>query len=241
MPVVRRFARHLATTTLIAIALGVVSGAGQVGQTAACDAVADRVRADAGVGAGARTVWSLMTTAPPPLLQVGTISELALERGPAPEVRWLFEKRLRSLYGNAEAVLKDLQTWDDFEILALPGSAVRMLLTTKGSSQCESRYFFRVTTAREVRRVPDPPETGASDAANAICENDGAWGYFGRININGGAEAFIEYRTARSEESLRIVPLRNAEWQPACTVSAQFETTATARGRLRTVHVAASK
>ena len=75
-----------------------------------------------------------------------------------------------------------------------------------------------------------------SDFANAICQNLGGWGYFARI---GGAEAFVEYHMAIDEESLRIVPMTDAGWQPACTVSAKFRTSATTgqRERLESVTV----
>jgi len=225
----------LIATAIVAIAH---ARATQAGQTALCDGVVARVRAAAEVIAGTRTMWSAVTNAPTPLVEVAAIGELALERDPEPEERWQFEKRMRSLYGNAESVLKDLRTWDDFEIFALPGSAVRMLLTTGGTAQCESRYFFRVTASREVVRVPDPPDKTPSDVDNAICEHDGAWGYFARVN---GTEAFVEYRSAEASESLRIVPLKDDQWQPACTVSAQFETASGGRGRLRGVQAAASK
>lgn len=214
------------------------SAEAQTVQTALCDAVAARVRADKDVVTGARTVWSVLTTTSAPLVEIASAGELSLQHNPEPEDRWQFEKRLKSLYGNADAVLKDLQRWDDFQIFTLPRSAVHMVLRTGGTTQCESRYFFRVTTAREVVRVPDPPDKTPSDFANAICENDGAWGYFGHVN---GAEAFVEYRAADTEESLRIVPLQGAEWQPACSVSARFEPTAAGRGRLQTVQVAQSK
>jgi len=215
-----------------------LAAAPQASQTALCDVVATRIRASPDVAAGTQTVWSLLTKPPAPIVEVAAVRELSLERDPAPEDRWQFEKRLRSLYGNAEAVLKDLQTWDDFEIFGLPGSAVRTLVRTSGTGQCESRYFFRLTTGREVIRVPNPPDKTAGDLADAICENAGAWGYFGRVN---GIEAFLEYRIADTGESIRIVPLRDAEWQPACAISAQFETAATGRGRLRTLQVSASK
>jgi uncharacterized protein YciI len=216
----------------------ILIGKSQDGQTALCEAVATRVRAATDVGAGTRTVWSLLTKAPAPMVEVASVRDVALERDPPAEERWQFEKRMRSLYGNVAPVLKDLLTWDDFEIFALPGSAVRMVLTTGGTGQCESRYFFKVTTAREVFRVPDPPDKTSSDVATAICENDGAWGYFGRV---GGTEAFLEYRTADAAESVRIVPLKDTAWQPACTMTAQFESGPTGRGRLRTVQVAAGK
>jgi hypothetical protein len=128
-----------------------------------------------------------------------------------------FENRFRALYGNAEAVLKDLNTWDGFDILTLQGSAVRMLLTTSGPAACESRYFFRVTVSREVVRVPNPPAAdGANDAETPLCEKQGGWGYFARVS---GTDAFIERRTAAdAREFVRVVPLTSAGWQPACTL-----------------------
>jgi hypothetical protein len=127
-----------------------------------------------------------------------------------------FEKRFRALYGNAETVLKELRTWDNFDILALPGSAARMLLATRGAAACESRLFFRVTTSREVVRLPDPPVTGATDADTSLCERRGGWGYFARVS---GVEAFVEYRAVDGRESLRIVPLTNGLWQTPCTLA----------------------
>jgi len=226
---------------LLFIALLVAVGAPQAGAAALCDTIASRVRADAGVGAGARTVWALVTSGRQSFVEVAGVSgELSLEREPAPDERVQFEKRIRARYGNAEAVLRDLRAWDNFDIVELPGSQVRMLLTTGGTAQCESRYFFRVTTSRDVVRVPDPPARSASDFANAICQNLGGWGYFARV---GGAEAFVEYHTTPEQESLRIVPLTDAGWQPACTVSAKFRVSpATAqRDRLEEVTSGASK
>ena len=217
-----------------------VAAAPQAGPTAPCDAVASSVRGAADVQAGTRTVWSLVTSGRDPLVDVASVTELSLERDPAADERVQFEKRIRALYGNAEAVLKDLRAWDNFDIVALPGSQVRMLLTTVGDAQCESRYFFRATTSRDVVRVPDPPAKASGDVADAICENLGGWGYFARVS---GAEAFVEYHTAIDQESLRIVPLTAGGWQPACTVLATFHVSAATgtRDRLDTVRSAASK
>lgn len=236
------FRGPLAAAVIGAIACSAVaSGAPQTSQTALCDAVAARVRASADEAAAARTVWTVLTKTPAPLLEIPDVSELALERNPEPEVRWQFEKRARSLYGNSQPVTKDLADWDDFEIFAIPGSAVRLVRRARGADACEWRYFFRVTTAREVVRVPNPSGTAAGAVTGVTCADDGSWGYLGRVNVGAGTVAFLEYRSAAGEESLRIVPLSNAEWQPACTVSAEFETVADGRGRLRSVVVNGSR
>jgi hypothetical protein len=217
-----------------------IAAAPQAGATALCDALASRVRAAADVEAGARTVWSFVNSGREPFVEIASVNEVSLQRDPEADERVQFEKRIRALYGNAESVLKDLRAWDNFDIFALPGSEVRMLLTTSGDAQCESRYFFRATTSRDVVRVPDPPAKTPVDVADAVCENLGGWGYFARVS---GAEAFVEYHTAIDQESLRIVPLTAVGWQPACTMVATFQTSATTgkRERLVSVTSAASK
>lgn len=236
-PLTSRFSLTIAGLALACVAM---SAAQRAGATALCDAAAMRVRAAADVSTGARTVWSLLTGGTSPFLQVADLSEIALGPNPNPDDRVEFEKRIRARYGNAEQVLKDLRSWDNFEIFALPGSRIRMLLSTGGTAQCEYRYFFQVTTSRDVVHLPDPPAKSSSDIANAICNNLGGWGYFARVN---GSEAFVEYHVLAEEESLRVVPLADAEWQPACTVTAKFQTSAgtAKRDRLQDVTVVASK
>jgi hypothetical protein len=220
--------------SLITLLAAVLAAAGQPAATSWCDAASARIRVASDVQAGARTAWSLLTSGPAPFIEPATVVEVSLERDPAADERVQFEKRIRSRYGNAEAVIKELRAWDDFDILALPGSQVRMLLTTTGADQCESRYFFRSTTSRDVVRIPDPPAKTADESANQICENLGGWGYFARVNMPGDArgqavstEAFVEYHTGVVEESVRIVPLTVSGWQPGCTVTAKFTTSAT--------------
>ena len=208
-------------TAVMTLGLSVCAAAGVVGaparqDTALCDKLAAAVRAYHDVPAGQRTFWSFVTAGPASPIELATVRELSLEPGPAADERVQFEKRFRALYGNAEAVLKDLRDWDDFDIVTLPGSAVRMLLTVDGPAQCETRYFFRVTTSREVVRVPDPPRPTSSDDSNAICESLGGWGYLARI---GGTEVFLEYHSIDRRESLRIVPLSNDGWRAACPIA----------------------
>ena len=210
--------------------------------TPLCDAIADRIRAASDVGAGKRTVWSLLTIGQEPMITVASTNEVELGPNPDPDVRSEFEKRIRARYGNADAVMKDLRTWDNLQVLGLTGSRVRMVLTTAGAEQCESRYFFRVTTSREGIRVADPPEKSSRDADTAICNSLGGWGYFAWVD---NAEAFVEYHASVEQESLRIVPLLPTYdgWGPACTVSAHFLTTSSPakRGRLEQLNVTASK
>ena len=236
-------AAHLARLIFVAALTalsGSQSGAEATGSAKLCDVMASKVRAATDVSAGTRTVWSLMTSGRAPFIEAASVSEVSLGPSPEPEVRWEFEKRFRSRYGNAESVLKDLRNWDNFDILGLRGSQVRMLLSTGGTAQCESRYFFRATTSREAIRVPDPPQKSPSDIENAICNNLGGWGYFARV---GAAEAFVEYHAAVGQESLRIVPLADDNWQPACTLTAQFLTSSASamRGRLEHLDVIVTK
>jgi hypothetical protein len=219
------------------MAIGVI-GAQTPRGTAPCDSLAATVRASKDVSAGERTIWSLATMGAHPLIEIATLTEMSLEREPAAEDRVQFEKRFRGRYGNGEVVVKDLRNWDNFDILALPGNATRMVLTTSGTAQCEARYFFRATTSREAVRVPDPPARTSPDDSNAICENLGGWGYLARI---GGADAFLEYHADDQNESFRIVPLTMAGWQPACTVSAQFQRAGNGRGPLQTLNVTGSR
>jgi len=236
----RRRERILLTAVTLGVtasaAIGVI-GAQTPRATALCDSLAAAVRASQEVSTGERTIWSLATTGATPLIEVATVPEMTLDRDLAADERVQFEKRFRGRYGEG-AVVRDLRNWEHFDVLALPGSATRMVVATRATAPCETRYFFRATTSREAVRVPDPPEKAPGEAANPLCGNLGGWGYLARI---GGADAFLEYHAPDQAESFRIVPLTTAGWQPACTVSAQFQKTQNGRGPLQTLTVTGSK
>src|SRR5580765_8268423 len=86
-------------------------GAEQPGSATLCDALASRIQGRGPAAAGTGAIWSLLTTGATPAIEVATVSELSLDRDPADDERVQFEKRFRALYGNAEAVLKELRTW----------------------------------------------------------------------------------------------------------------------------------
>jgi hypothetical protein len=202
------------TLILSAWAAAALVAAAQTDNSTLCDALSASVHAASSTSAGG-SMWSRLTTGATPAMELATVPELSLEANPEPDSRVQFEKRFRALYGNAQAVLKDLSAWDNFAIFGLPGSAVRMLVTTNDADDCESRYFFRVTVSRDVVRLPDPTAGSPAEPEHLLCEKRGGFGYLARVNR---VDAFVEYYGDESREAIRIIPLTSAGWQRACSI-----------------------
>lgn len=186
-----------------------------------CDSLAAKIAARKEVGVGATDLFLLVTQGPKPVVELAKPDPkgLSLDRSPAAPDRVMFEKRLRSRFGNAEALIKELRNWDFLDIMTLPGSDVHMVLSSAGSPGCESRLFFKTTVNREVAMVPDPPVSRDQEGTAANCETSGARGHLARID---GVDAFLEYQRVDGRESFRIVPLTSAGWQTPCTFTSKF-------------------
>jgi len=180
-----------------------------------CDVLAARLRSGTDGAAAPGAAFSALTAGPSPPVELAApdAKDVGLGPDPAADTRIQFEKRFRAEFGAAEAMIKDLRSWDNFDVLTLPGSRVHMLLTASGPDLCESRIFFRTTPVREAVRLPDPP-AGTAGPSSALCQNLGGWGYLARVD---GVEAFLEYRVRDRAEVFRIVPLTDAGWETACT------------------------
>lgn len=203
---------------LAAMGFLVAAQAAQAPATAPCEEIVERVRA-----APSKDAWSVLAEGDRPYIETAAGGQRKALFGDAGTDEVI--SRFVASFNPSDELREAWIDWIGkgyWELYSLAGSNLHMVSVVGGSASCASFMLFQAAPGGQARLLPELPRKSDKDGENAICYKHGSDAHLARV---GGVPSFVEtFRHGEDGFWVRVVPLRDARWAPACAAGMEYGT-----------------